>query len=645
MRPRLWTWRGRSSLLMGFLFLFLVLAACSSSPGGDEPVPQWLSWINADVGSVGLQGGFEQLGTINNLLVKAAGEDIWGVQDSFHYVYVAVAGDFSIQARVDGVSFTHDWAKAGLMLRQSLDPGSPHAFVGLTPNGAVEMLRRLQANQQTVATVDHGWPTPSWVRLQREGRIVTAWVSLDQLAWNQVDQVDLGWLGEEELLLGVAVTSHDSMRLTEARIRQLRLGAASDVGPGDEPGEPSPEPPPPAPEDPPPPGPDPQPPVPVSDWVCGSEPLTPRYQPTLFVDGRNGSDNNDGRSVDRAFSTLQRAARVVQPGDVVWVRGGVYSGHVVFERSGTANAPIVFESYPGECAILDGSGHSRLERAQFWNLEYNVFRNFIVRNSPGEGIFLSNVNRSIFSNLRVHHSAMSGILSMYGNDNLFTMFITHDNFDPPNGGDADGISVASGSGNRISRCIAYRNSDDGVDTWLSTDSVVEYCASFDNGYQGGDGNGFKAGGDGRQVNTIVRYSVAFNNRANGFDWNTGRGVTFDQNTAYANGLYGIAANGGATVRNNLSIGNGRDNFSGNPSQVTLGANSWSLGILNGGFLSTDRLEEAFLSLSAGSLARGSGFPIGYPFPGSAPDLGALPFGETLRSYMGVALPEELGSPR
>lgn len=347
-----------------------------------------------------------------------------------------------------------------------------------------------------------------------------------------------------------------------------------------------------------------------------------------------GSDDWDGRSEGNAFRTLQQAARVVRPGDVVWVRGGVYSSNVAFERSGTASEPIVYESYPGECAILDGSGLSRLERLQFWNVEHNIFRNFIVRNSPGEGIYVRDSHRNVFSNLRLHDNFLSGYLSMYSNANVLQWIITHDNYDAPRGGDADGISISSGNGNRISNCIAYRNSDDGVDTWLSTNTLVENCVSFENGFQGGDGNGFKAGGDNKVVNTTVRFSIAFGNKSNGFDWNSGTGVTFDHNTAYDNGRYGISANE-ATVRNNLSIRNGSGNFSGDEDRNTLVSNSWMMGINDAGFLSTDKANRNFLSLSEGSRARDAGTDIGYAFTGSRPDLGAIPFQSTLRDVIGV----------
>jgi hypothetical protein len=46
----------------------------------------------------------------------------------------------------------------------------------------------------------------------------------------------------------------------------------------------------------------------------------------------------------------------VSAGATVYVFGGLYNEAVSFPRSGTESEPITFESYPGETAIMDGSG-------------------------------------------------------------------------------------------------------------------------------------------------------------------------------------------------------------------------------------------------------------------------------------------------
>jgi hypothetical protein len=368
----------------------------------------------------------------------------------------------------------------------------------------------------------------------------------------------------------------------------------------------------------------------ASDWVCAETPLAPAYEPTLFV-APDGSDANDGRSLDRPLRTLAAAATRVVPGDVVWLRDGVYAAGADLSRSGSADAPIVIESHPGECAILDGSTDGRLTISGARHL---LLRNLIVRDSPAEGVLLQNASDVTLSNLRVHGSYYSGITNIGGSRNTFRYVVAHDNVDHASGGDADGISISSGDGHRIERCLVYGNSDDGVDTWRSTGTLVERCVAFDNGRLAGDGNGIKAGGGSEVVRTVVRESVAFGNRANGFDHNSGVDVRFDHNTAYGNGGLGFVA-GDSVLRNNLAFGNARGDWTSGPYGNDEVTNSWNLGVAGDAVVSSDPQDDAFLALHPDGPAADAGTPVGVPYEGEAPHLGALPESATLTSFLGV----------
>jgi hypothetical protein len=69
-----------------------------------------------------------------------------------------------------------------------------------------------------------------------------------------------------------------------------------------------------------------------------------------------GSDSNPG-SISAPWQTIQHAANSVQAGHTVYVRGGTYNESVNIAVSGSATAgSITFQSYPGETAIVDGTG-------------------------------------------------------------------------------------------------------------------------------------------------------------------------------------------------------------------------------------------------------------------------------------------------
>jgi hypothetical protein len=68
----------------------------------------------------------------------------------------------------------------------------------------------------------------------------------------------------------------------------------------------------------------------------------------------SGSDLNPGTRA-KPFRTLQHAADMARPGDVIDVRGGTYCQRLAITRSGDAKGGyITFRSEPGETAVLDG---------------------------------------------------------------------------------------------------------------------------------------------------------------------------------------------------------------------------------------------------------------------------------------------------
>ncbi|HEY9620327.1 MAG TPA: choice-of-anchor Q domain-containing protein [Crinalium sp.] len=77
-----------------------------------------------------------------------------------------------------------------------------------------------------------------------------------------------------------------------------------------------------------------------------------------YISGE-GSNNNNGLSPQSAFRTLQQAADLTQPGDVVYVMNGTYTNDNSFDniltikRSGTPDAWITYQAYPGHHPKLE----------------------------------------------------------------------------------------------------------------------------------------------------------------------------------------------------------------------------------------------------------------------------------------------------
>ena len=156
----------------------------------------------------------EFIETAGGITMSAAGTDIWGTADEFRYAWKQLNGDGSIVARVDSLTDTHVWAKAGVMIRETLDGGSRHAMVVVTPGSGVAFQRRLSNDVVSVGTTEAGITAPRWVKLTRSGNTFTAQHSADGVTWVDVAHATdptsaLVGMGSS-VYVGLALTSHAS---------------------------------------------------------------------------------------------------------------------------------------------------------------------------------------------------------------------------------------------------------------------------------------------------------------------------------------------------------------------------------------------------------------------------------------------------
>ncbi len=160
--------------------------------------------------------------TDGSILMNGIGTDIWDVADQFRYAYKSLSGNGSIVARVDNIANTNGWAKAGVMIRESLDAGSTHAFVALTPANGVSFQRRPAANQASENTDAAGLVAPYWVKLTRTGDVFTAEQSADGQTWTEiVPTTPVSISMSSNVYIGLALTSHDATLVGGAKFSEV----------------------------------------------------------------------------------------------------------------------------------------------------------------------------------------------------------------------------------------------------------------------------------------------------------------------------------------------------------------------------------------------------------------------------------------
>ncbi len=187
----------------------------TESAGGGLPSP----WVNGDVGSPSQAGtASESSGTFT---IEGGGADIWGTYDSFHYVYQSLSGDGEISARVASVENTDSWAKAGVMVRESLTGGSTHAMMVITAGNGAAFQRRTTTDGSSSHTAGSSVTAPYWVRLVRSGDTLTGYESSDGGAWNQVGSATVAMA--TDVYIGLAVTAHNDGTLCTTDISNVAV--------------------------------------------------------------------------------------------------------------------------------------------------------------------------------------------------------------------------------------------------------------------------------------------------------------------------------------------------------------------------------------------------------------------------------------
>lgn len=168
---------------------------------------------------------------IDELTIVAGGADIWGTHDEFQYEYTTIKGDFDISVKVVSLSKTHLYTKAGLMARTDLTDNCKHVYFQVFPdnnarnknNGGCEFqyraekageMKAIYPNQETAGNkFDVNFPN-TWIRLKRTGNVYESFLSHNNKTWNLYSTYEQEM--PDELMVGLAVTSHDAEEFTTA---------------------------------------------------------------------------------------------------------------------------------------------------------------------------------------------------------------------------------------------------------------------------------------------------------------------------------------------------------------------------------------------------------------------------------------------
>jgi hypothetical protein len=154
------------------------------------------------------------------ITIEGNGTDIWGTADAFRFHYTKWRGNGFVIARVRSIEDANPWSKAGVMFRESLDPGSKQVMAIVSASRGLAMQSRSVSGGTSVSTGAPGH-APVWIMLRRFGDEFTSAWSLDGESWNSLGQVTIPM--NQELFVGLPVTSHAPGTLATAVFDEVAI--------------------------------------------------------------------------------------------------------------------------------------------------------------------------------------------------------------------------------------------------------------------------------------------------------------------------------------------------------------------------------------------------------------------------------------
>jgi hypothetical protein len=167
-------------------------------------------WNCVDVGNPTPAGSDSYDPNSATWTIDAGGADISGTADQFRFDWQQVSGDVSVVADVTSQSVSSSQAKAGVMIRASLDPASPNYAVVVSPGAGIKVQRRSTPGASTTKLANPTGTAPVYLKVSRVGPTFTAYTSNDGSTWTLIPGSTTSFTMPATTLGGLAVTSHNT---------------------------------------------------------------------------------------------------------------------------------------------------------------------------------------------------------------------------------------------------------------------------------------------------------------------------------------------------------------------------------------------------------------------------------------------------
>jgi N-acetylneuraminic acid mutarotase len=180
-------------------------------------------WSDSDIGAVGLPGS-AVTNANGSITVTGSGADIWNTADAFNFDSQTMIGNGTVITQVTAQTNDSSWAKAGIMMRETINSDSRYVLLALTPGNGITLQARTATHVTPTISITAPGKTGVWLEMIRNGSTFSGYSSTDGKTWTLVGSVTIPMINN--ILTGLAVTAHNNTAVCKATFSNIAITPA-----------------------------------------------------------------------------------------------------------------------------------------------------------------------------------------------------------------------------------------------------------------------------------------------------------------------------------------------------------------------------------------------------------------------------------
>jgi alpha-galactosidase len=156
--------------------------------------------------------------------VAGSGNDIWDTRDQFAYINLDTTGNIFISAKLISLQNTDPWAKAGLMIRESGNPGSSFIMLVQTASNGFHLQYRTATAGTCTEVGLTGITLPYYLKLAKFDSTFISYKSADGAKWTKLQTISFKNGFGKNYKIGMCVTAHNNLAINTSKFSDVELG-------------------------------------------------------------------------------------------------------------------------------------------------------------------------------------------------------------------------------------------------------------------------------------------------------------------------------------------------------------------------------------------------------------------------------------